>query len=302
MKSLTLNRTIPLFSLILPTIHRVHELEVFLNSIHNQKGFPLAKVEVIIVDQNPDDRLVDILKAQNPLLSITHLKIIPKGLSNARNVGIKTARGAIVAFPDDDCTYGPDTLARVENCFEKIEGKSCLFARCLDPETQEEFLNYPKEPQVISDYKDPGVFWGISIGQFYSREAVQKVGFFDEDFGIGGKWGSGEETDYALRVLKAGYSFVFQPDILVFHKKVNPLVGDGMSLEKVKSYAIGFGALCKKHDMKTLLGWKVLKQGLGAFYYFFTMDFSRGRKCWATALGRFEGFMDYSKSKNGKES
>ena len=102
------------FSLIVPTISRTGELERFLASLELQRH---KHFELIVVDQNPDDRLVSILSPYANRLSILHLRSEKKGASRARNIGLRHASGDVVAFPDDDCLYPPDVLSRVDHTF-----------------------------------------------------------------------------------------------------------------------------------------------------------------------------------------
>jgi glycosyltransferase involved in cell wall biosynthesis len=286
-----------IFSLVLPTINRKKELNIFLDSIAGQKSekFTLTEVEVVVVDQNGDQRLDDLLNSYGSHFPLQHLRITPKGLSNARNAGIALAKGRFVAFPDDDCFYAPDTLEKVLGFFKGTDGKAGLFIRGVDPTTKEDFLRYPKSEKIIRSPGDPDVFLGISISQFYPMAAVRAVGDFDERFGIGGIWGSGEETDYSIRVLENGYSIHFRPDITVFHEKMNPLALKNMPVDKVKAYSMGFGALCRKHGFGALLAFKTLKQMTGVILFALKFDFQRAQMCWITTKGRITGFLEYDK-------
>jgi glycosyltransferase involved in cell wall biosynthesis len=86
-------------SLILATVNRVNELEIFLKSLSNQT---YQKFELILVDQNMDARLNEIVNKYRSTCKIKHIQA-ERGLSKARNVGFHHITGDIVAFPDDDC-------------------------------------------------------------------------------------------------------------------------------------------------------------------------------------------------------
>jgi glycosyltransferase involved in cell wall biosynthesis len=294
------NENLPVLSLIVPTLGRTRELKRFLDSVKAQDmGAFLSKdVEVIVVDQNGDDRLDVLVKSYGETLTLHHLKILPKGLSNARNAGLATVRGKHVGFPDDDCFYAPDILAKVLSFFKETDGKWGLFIRCMDPMTQEDFLHYPKVERAIHSPWDSNVFLGISISQFHPLEAVRAVGGFDEDFGIGGVWGSGEETDLSIRLLRTGLPIRFRPDIVVFHDKTNPLDLRNMPREKVRSYARGFGALCRKHRLHRVLFLKAAKQAAGVLLFALKMDLRRSGMCWTTLAGRLEGYWGYDGPKS----
>ena len=283
------------FSLVLPTINRVDDLKRFFEALVARKGSGniLPSVEVILVDQNKDDRLAGLVKTFGKRIRILHCRMRPQGLSKARNLGIRKAAGKYVAFPDDDCFYHKNTLAAVMKFFEgSVAGKG-LFIRGVDPETGEDFLSYPPRALEIRSPRESSVFLGISISQFYPFDLVKRMGGFDENLGLGGVWGSGEETDFAIRFLKSGHPICFRPEILVYHRKINPLKGS-MSLEKVRGYSLGFGALCKKHGLGPLWIGKTLKQVLGAVYFMVRFDWGRAQMCWATAKGRWDGYWAYA--------
>ncbi|HTW94346.1 MAG TPA: glycosyltransferase family A protein, partial [Tepidisphaeraceae bacterium] len=97
------------FSLIVPTVDRVAELERLLTSLQRQT---LRDFEVLVVDQNADDRVTTVIERCGKRLSIVHLRC-QRGTSRARNLGIRRAAGTVMAFPDDDCWYPPDVLEEI---------------------------------------------------------------------------------------------------------------------------------------------------------------------------------------------
>ena len=96
------------FSLILCTVNRDKVVRELFESFAAQQNAP--SFEVILVDQNPDERLLPIVKDFAGKFPIRRYTAKP-GLSRARNIGLNYADGEIIAFPDDDCTY-PEHLLR----------------------------------------------------------------------------------------------------------------------------------------------------------------------------------------------
>jgi glycosyltransferase involved in cell wall biosynthesis len=126
------------FSLIVATINRYDELSFLLASLLDQTA---CDFELIVVDQNPDDRLGPLLQQwlqdarqrssnTNNAPHLVHLHALP-GLSKARNLGLEHATGDIIAFPDDDCWYEPTTVAFVDQWFVQNPdyGILCLGSR-----------------------------------------------------------------------------------------------------------------------------------------------------------------------------
>ncbi|MFQ3623830.1 MAG: glycosyltransferase family A protein, partial [Acetobacteraceae bacterium] len=104
----------PRFSLIVATVGRDRDLAVLLESVLAQGR---AELEVIVVDQNGDDRLDAVLAPFRQRLALEHRRTGRRHANAARNLGLGLARGDIVAFPDDDCVLPPGVLDRVDRAF-----------------------------------------------------------------------------------------------------------------------------------------------------------------------------------------
>ena len=247
-----------LISLILATLGRRQEVKNFLDKLLQQS---YMNYELIIVDQNIDDRVKNIYFAYKTKLHITYIHTNKKGLSRARNIGLKYAGGDIIAFPDDDCWYDSNTLKLVNDLLsdDAVEGVcGCPVDRNNQP--------------LISNFLDKKTFlnknnvWhgGISFTIFLKSTVVKSVGVFDEKLGVGAGtiYGSGEETDYLLRALEQGFKLLYTPQLRVFHpKKDSVLKGD--DCVRARNYGMGMGAVLKKHDYSYFYFMKVLIRPFG---------------------------------------
>src|SRR5262245_10227082 len=99
--------------LVVATIGRQAELTRFIHSVKQQA--PVG-ARVIVVDQNPDDRLDEVLVREREL-EIVHLRAAPSA-SRARSIGQAQASAPVVAWPDDDCVYPDELLRHVLETFE----------------------------------------------------------------------------------------------------------------------------------------------------------------------------------------
>jgi glycosyltransferase involved in cell wall biosynthesis len=270
------------FSLIMATIGRTQEISRFLSKLDSQtyKDF-----ELIVVDQNPDDRLQEILKPYLDRLSILHLTSAT-GLSRARNVGMQKATGDIVVFPDDDCWYPEDLLERVNFYFEKqpeIEGIS-------GSTVGDSYMD--RTSGLITPFN----VWkrAISYGIFLRCKAVQAVGDFDETLGVGAGtiWGSGEETDYLIRILNAGYQLYYDPLLEVHHPgPVQATQGNNFSLEKVHFYAMGKGRVLRKsHSPLWFVAFQCTKPLIKSLLEFIQQAPKQERVGWTVFQGILQGW------------
>lgn len=102
-------RTPVYVSVVIPTRNRADRLKEAVGSALSQTRRDL---EVIVVDDASEDqthRVIAELRAADPRVrSITCPSAV--GAPAARNLGIKAARGSVVAFLDDDCIWAPNKL------------------------------------------------------------------------------------------------------------------------------------------------------------------------------------------------
>ena len=229
------------FSLILCTIVRDKDVEIFLDSIVEQS---YSNFEIVLVDQNLDDR-IDLLLEKFTQLSdkITHIKS-EKGLSRARNVGLQYVDGDIIAFPDDDCIYAPNVLQRVADFFSKSSENQVAYS--TNTRDKESGYSLIISPTSAVDF-DKNNLMGCSFTLFFS--ARLKSLRFDERMGVGSGfiWGSAEENDYLYRALDNNLQGYFEPDVYVYH----PAKEQGsVDFKRAYYYGAGLAAFRCKHFSK----------------------------------------------------
>lgn len=224
------------FSLIMATLGRFDEIKIFLDSIDLQD---YTDFELIIVDQNDDNILEDIILPYKKKFYINHIRIKEKGLSLARNIGIKYAKGDIIAFPDDDCIYSLGILNFVNKFFMENKNVDFLTFRLRDKETGEDanLRWYNRNVEITSKNIFRTV---ISPSVFIRVKSIDDV-FFDENLGVGRIYGSGEESDMILELLYRGYRGMFLNNFIIYHPNKKD------SINKIYSYGLGYGATLKKH-------------------------------------------------------
>jgi len=226
----------PSLSIVVPTVGRVDDLARLLASL---RGEMRPGDELILVDQNPDDRLVPVLEAAADLNPI-HLRADKRGASHARNVGLARAGGDAVWFPDDDAWATPGLLDTLRRCLTGEPDISVFAGRSVDEAGAPSMNRWPRQPLVI----DRGNVWrtAIEYTTLHRRGFFERIGGFRENVGVGAgtPWGAGEGQDLLLRGLAAGERIVFRPQIVVGH----PRKFDSDSpaeLAKAASYARGIG-------------------------------------------------------------
>jgi glycosyltransferase involved in cell wall biosynthesis len=279
------------FSLITATLGRDRELIPLLESLRTQTftGF-----ELIIVDQNEDDRVKTVIKPYLSLFAINYIKSAQKGLSHNRNLGLESAAKKIIAFPDDDCEYENDTLKKCADFFK--ENGSNYFYACNTKEKNgnRSFFNGLSGDHPIT--KINCTFTVCSPTLFVPGAAFSTFRF-DEQLGVGAVYGSGEETDLVYHLLRNGYKGRYFGGRYIFHPYKEENAG------RVSYYASGFGAVYHK---------AVFCYGFWSLFFLFWARIAKnilnilikpGRRQTFLALkGRVSGFFSYRKKGRQPES
>ncbi len=228
-----------MISLIVATINRVAELDRLFDSLDRQS---CRAFEVIVVDQNGDDRLLPVI-ARHPDLTIRQFRS-GRGLSRARNVGLPYARGDIIGFPDDDCWYPDDLLATVRQWFDSRPEFGGLFTILRDADGKPVGPKWPSSARICS--KDDVWHCGISPDAFLRRQVTDAIGTFNEQLGAGAasRYQSGEDLDYFLRPLALGFQLWYDPGLTVHHPSFHSLE---RLLERSYSYSLGGAYVLRLH-------------------------------------------------------
>ena len=99
---------VPLVSVIVPTYNRA---DMVLRAVHSILGQTEPDFEVLIVDDGSSDGTAAVLgSVDDPRVQV--LETDHAGVCHARNLALATARGAWVAFLDDDNEWRPTYLER----------------------------------------------------------------------------------------------------------------------------------------------------------------------------------------------
>ncbi len=237
----------PRFSLIVATKNRVAELARLIGSIDEQTN---ADYELIIVDQNDDDRLGAVIAGSSRRGRIVHLRSSP-GVSLARNVGIGHASGEILAFPDDDCWYPPGLLEHVSEWFRAHPAYDFLSVNSLDENgnrTGNGWFQSACDISHVNVYRT-----SIGYAYFVRAEGSMRAVRYDEGIGPGATtpYLGGEDTDYILTGMDAGARGRYEAKWHVLHP-LKDIRNASVSRDRVFIYGQGMGHVQRKHGLTWL--------------------------------------------------
>lgn len=269
----------PRFSLIVPTLGRTNEVAELFASIVDQNR---SDIEIILVDQNDDDRLVTLVEALPRTMGMRHIRLKEKNPSIARNAGLEVACGEIIAFPDDDCWYPAHLLNRVDAWFSENLQYSVLAVGALDNDGVSSGNRWLQNACDISAMNALRTTFCSSL--FISAVQRSRLVRFDP------RLFPGEETDFILRLLATGLRGRFDRELHIHHPRRDMLSGT-VSLERAKKYGAAMGVLVRRHSLFPLWCALLIYDLSRALIVSVRGQFVDARSCMAHTSGLFRGFL-----------
>ena len=140
-------------SVIIPTLRRSALLE---RAVHSVLAQTYSDFEIILIIDGPDEQTKpEAFTALDPRIRVLPLPV-NVGLAEARNSGIRQARGRWIALLDDDDEWLPDKLRRQVARAEELGGHSVFSpAKFMDKTLQLERVmpeSLPSGPSNFSEY------------------------------------------------------------------------------------------------------------------------------------------------------
>jgi glycosyltransferase involved in cell wall biosynthesis len=213
-------------SVVVCTFNRAAFLRKCLASLLHQENPP--PFEIIVVDNNSTDETVNIVEAarQETTIPFQYIFLQEMGLSRARNAGIHAARGALVAFLDDDAIADAQWVQEIEKGFQ-------LFPQAVGA-----------GGAVAGDYEIPKPAWlpadllfavsvsamgnesrlmeaheaALGCNMAFRRETFCERGDFLTNLGRTGlSLLAGEEVEFCFRLYKQSDSILYNPHMRIKH-------------------------------------------------------------------------------------
>lgn len=220
----------PTCSVVVCTHDRPDILKKCIASLCRSKA---PDIEIIVIDNAPsDDKIVEI--AAN--YSVRYIREDRKGLNWARSRGAREANGDIVIYTDDDVVVEPGWIEAMREPFAD-RGVSAVAGLImpleLETEAQEYFELYFPFTHGFSRRKyditnrNPILSGGIGVGASMAirRKLITDLKLFDVEIDCGTAALSGGDT-YAFYLLLAhGYTIVYNPEAVCWHRHRREMKG-----------------------------------------------------------------------------
>lgn len=139
-------------SIIVP-VHNVEKyLEKCINSLLAQS---YKNIEILLIDDGSTDlsgKICDDFCRSNDQVKVFHTE--NEGVSHARNIGIKEARGELLAFVDSDDWVDADYIEILVNGIEKYEADIYLCSYYDETREKSEALSFLRNPHSVFEAKE----------------------------------------------------------------------------------------------------------------------------------------------------
>ncbi|MEW6507627.1 MAG: glycosyltransferase [Bacteroidota bacterium] len=291
-------------SVIICTYNRDKFLPGALNALTKQ-SLDKNEFEILIINNNSTDNTEIISKKfieDNKDLNVKYFVETQKGLSSARNRGIKESSADLIAFIDDDAEVSADYLKTAAEFFDKNPDIDSIGGK-ITP-----VYESGKEPEWLSKY-----MWGLvtkadygdrickypaskspyGCSMAFRKKALLDVGMFNTNLLF-----RSEDKYIFYQLRKFGKKFLYHPGFSVLHHiDTGRITHD--SIMKI-SYEVGAGErdrLKGEGIIKNILKIAEYKIKLFAalfiaFGFFIKFDFQKGeyliKNRWLTLIGFFK--------------
>jgi GT2 family glycosyltransferase len=219
----------PLFSVIIPNWNGAHHLPTCLESLRHQT-YPSA--EVIVADNDSEDESLQLLETGYAEVKIVALER-NRGYAGGVNAGIEAAEGEILAVLNNDTEADPRWLEELWAGLERHPEAGSATSKILLFD-ERKIINSAGDLFAAEGVPLNRGVWEADEGQFDREEAVfspcggacairrtllEHLAFkgegppFDEDF-----FAYCEDVDLGWRAQLAGYTCVYVPTAVVYHR------------------------------------------------------------------------------------
>ncbi|MEC4892423.1 MAG: glycosyltransferase family 2 protein [Oscillatoria sp. PMC 1051.18] len=255
-------------SILVGTYDRPKDLRNCLNCLVAQNS--PHSVEIIVVDNHPDSGITPPVVAEFPNVKL--VSETRQGVAYARNAGILASSGEIIVTTDDDVTMPKDWLENLIANFSRAD-VMCISGNILplklDTESQKLFEKYGglgrgfEYFEVSSEWFERSPLhvvptWelgGTANAAFRAKIFHDpEIGLMDETLGPGMPSGVGEDIYLFYKILKAGYTIIYEPTAYVWHRHRQDM---SALRRQLYNYSKGFVS----YQLTTLLrdrDWRVL--------------------------------------------
>ena len=240
-----------MISVIIATRDRARLLEATLDALCAQR-FPGCPFEILIVDNASVDATPDVVAAAARRSSVPVVYLIEQksGKSHALNTAIAHARGDLLVFTDDDVMPSPGWLAAYAQAFSEPDVDYAAGRiqplweapppRWLTPALHGVLAVQDGGAQRLTLTGMHDQVMPIGANMAVRRRVLDRVGGWNPQLGkLKNSLRTGEDHEFALKLVAAGFQGVYEPEASVLHR----VPADRLRLAYFLRWCYGNGAI-----------------------------------------------------------
>ncbi|MGO3690866.1 MAG: glycosyltransferase [Psychroflexus halocasei] len=177
-------------------------------------------LNLVIVNQTKKGQ-----KLKSELENILVVNSYEVGLSKSRNLALKNCRTTYGVIADDDVVYKSNFLQKIVNAFNKYPNAGLILFQVETFSGKPFMKNYPSQEIKVSERNRPPL---SSVEMTFNRDYLleNKISF-NEYFGLGSYFQSGEEQLLFKEFLNKNISVYHIPEFIVEHDEVSSASDQG---------------------------------------------------------------------------
>lgn len=216
-----MKENIPYSTIIIVNYNGERYLQPLFSSLESL-NYPKDKLEIIMVDNGSDDSSLELTRGY-----FKKVKVVQSRLNNychANNIGIKLAKGKLIALINNDLTLDEEWLMELVKVLDSDSGIGAVSGKILFPDGK---------LQSTGHYESPNFYWSDrgfkedDHGQYdeiaevpsishcaalYRRDCLKDTGLLDEDFNM-----YLEDVDMCIRAKNKGWRLKYAPKSIAYH-------------------------------------------------------------------------------------
>lgn len=210
-----MNAALPHASVVVPVYNGQTTIDACIRSLR-ALDYPRERLELIVVDNASTDATADVLARHSGAVRVVGEST--RGPAAARNAGIRAANGEVIAFTDADCIVDSGWLRHLVVALgareDLVVGGTI---RSAGPANAVELFG-----ERVHDHRQSlEVEWppyAITMS-CAARASLVRDRPFDQSLL------RGEDVDHSWRLFRAGASFAFVPEAVIYHRNERTLAG-----------------------------------------------------------------------------
>jgi GT2 family glycosyltransferase len=253
-------------TVVITTLDRPNALERCLGALREGSALP---TEVVVVDQSRGRTAEPVVSHVEGLPAVRYVHDDGIGLGRGQNIAVRAASQSAVAVLDDDCVANGRWVETAYRLLER-DGLGLIGGRVMPlldsrPEAVPVSSRTSESRREIHGRVVP---WVIGSGNNFAfrREWFDRIGGCDERLGPGAPGRGGLDMDLFYRLIRAGATARYEPDLVVHHEQKRP----EERLARRIPYGFGMAAACMlwlredgdRFAMRVLWEWLSMRIGL----------------------------------------